>query len=205
MKRVVLGALVLLAVAALLALLASDALGWRDAVRAGDKTFTTTPASAVWHSSSALPGDPAHGLLGLGDLLRLRSAQQSFVAVQAAGRGYDNGLSESRSRGELEAELSALGRSHDHVIASTADNLLGILAFADATGSGPVAPAPVDQSVADFQAAIRLDPTNTDAKFNLELLLHRLLAHGTRVGPNNSTGGGHGHRGAGGGIPGRGY
>ena len=36
-------------------------------------------------------------------------ASRSFAAVQAAGRGYDNGLSESRTRGELEAELAALG------------------------------------------------------------------------------------------------
>jgi hypothetical protein len=205
MKRSILAAVVLVAVAVLLTLLASDLLGWRNAVRRGDREFVRTPASATWHAEATLPWDPARRLLGLAAALRLRAAQQSFAAVQTAGRGYDNGLSESRTRGELEAELASLGRSHDHVIASTADNLLGILAFADATGSGPVAPAPVDQAVADFQAAIRLDPTNTDAKFNLELLLHELLAHGVRQGPNNSTGGGHGHRGAGGGIPGRGY
>jgi hypothetical protein len=106
----------------------------------------------------------------------------------------------------VEAELAALGRGGNRVAASTADNLLGILAYSDATGSGPVAPAPVDQAVADFQAAVRLDPTNEHAKRNLELLLHTLLAHGVRHGSNNSPGGAtRGHRGAGGGIPGRGY
>jgi len=92
------------------------------------------------------------------------------------------------------------------VIASEADNLLGILAFADSTQTGPAAPAPVDQSVADFQAAVRLEPGNVDAKFNLELLLHQLLARGIRPGSNSSAGGpAKGHRGAGGGLPGRGY
>jgi hypothetical protein len=177
MKR---AAVVLLLVAAvLLGLLAGNAFGWRDSVARGDRAV---------------------------DALRLQTALRDFAAVRAAGRGYDNGLSESKSRGLVEAELAALGHSRDHAVASIADNLLGILAYADATGSGPVAPAPVDQAVADFQAAVRADTTSADAKFNLELLLHRLIAHGVRKGANNSTGAAtRGHRGAGGGIPGRGY
>ena len=103
--------------------------------------------------------------------------------MQAAGRGYDNGLSESRDRGELEAELTELARSGDLRRGSEAENLLGILAFADSRPSGPTAPAPVDQSVSDFQAAVRLDPGNEDAKFNLELLLRQLVAKGTRAAP----------------------
>jgi len=199
-------AVLLLGVAAVLVLLALDTLRWRDAVRSGDRAFVRDPASATWHATTTLPGDPAKRVLGLGAPLRFRAAQQSFTSVDATGKGYDNGLSEARTRGELEAQLAGLARSGDHVIASAADNLLGILAYTDASGSGPIAPAPVDQSVADFQAAVRLDPTNTDAKFNLELLLRRLVARGSRQGPNNTPGGpARGHRGAGGGIPGRGY
>jgi hypothetical protein len=84
--------------------------------------------------------------------------------------------------------------------------MLGILAFTDSTPSGPIAAAPIDESVADFQSAIRLDPGNTDAKFNLELLLRQLVAKGVRPGASNSAGGqATGHHGAGGGLPGRGY
>ena len=84
--------------------------------------------------------------------------------------------------------------------------MLGILAFADSQRTGPTAPAPVEQSVADFQAAVRADPSNEVAKYNLELLLRKLAASGTRHGPNGSAGGtGHGRNGAGGGIVGRGY
>ena len=196
----------LIALAVLLACLASDVLSWRNALRSGDRAFARSPASATWTASTVLPSATARDLMGLGLPLRFRGAEQSFAAVQAAGSGYDNGLSETRSRGELEAQLAELARSGHRVIASEADNLLGILAFADSTPTGPAAPAPVDQSVADFQAAVRLEPGNVDAKFNLELLLHQLLARGIRPGSNSSAGGpAKGHRGAGGGLPGRGY
>ncbi|HUK44876.1 MAG TPA: hypothetical protein VLV28_06260 [Gaiellaceae bacterium] len=199
-------AFLLLAAATILALLASDVLSWRDAMRSGDRQFVRSPADATWSASTVLPSEPSRSLLGLELPLRFRAAEQSFAAVQAAGRGYDNGFSEAKNRGELEAELTGLAQSGDRVIASEADNLLGILAFTDSTQSGPIAPAPVDESVADFQAAVRLDPSNGDAKFNLELLLRQLLAKGVRPGSNPSAGGpARGHRGAGGGIPGRGY
>ena len=79
-------------------------------------------------------------------------------------------------------------RSGDRRRGSEAANLLGILAFADSRPSGPTAPAPVDQSVADFQAAVRLDPGNEDAKFNLELLLRQLVAKGIRRGLRQHVG-----------------
>jgi hypothetical protein len=200
------GAVALIAVAAVLACFASDVLSWRDAIRNGDDAFARRAADATWKANTVLPSDPARGVLGLGLPLRFRSAAQSFAAVQEAGQGYDNGLSETRTRGELEAELVGLAQSRNHVIASRADNMLGILAFTDATPTGPVAAAPIDESVADFQAAIRLDPTNADAKFNLEVLLHQLLAKGIRPGANDSAGGlANGHHGAGGGLPGTGY
>ena len=199
-------AIALLGAAVLIACLALDVIHWRDAIRRGDREFERSAAGAAWKASTVLPSDPARGLLGLGLPLRFRTAAQSFAAVQTAGQGYDNGLSETRTRGELEAELAELAQSRDHVIASRADNMLGILAFADATPSGPIAPAPIDLSVADFQAAIRLDPTSVEAKFNLELLLRQLLAKVVRPGANNSAAGpANGHHGAGGGLPGRGY
>jgi hypothetical protein len=84
--------------------------------------------------------------------------------------------------------------------------MLGILAFADSRPVGPSAPAPVDQSVGAFQAAVRADPTNEAAKYNLELLLRRLVAKGTRRGPNGSASGPSlGRNGASGGLPGHGY
>jgi hypothetical protein len=199
-------AVALVAAAVLMALLASDLVRWRDAVRSGDLQFGSSPADARWTATAVLPQDPARSLLDLGSQLELRSSAQSFEVVRAAGRGYDNGVSEAHDRGELEARLAALAQEAHRQRASYADNLLGILAFTDSRRAGPTAPAPVDQSVADFQAAVRLDPSNDDAKFNLERLLRELVARGSRLGSSGAAAGpAKGHRGAGGGLPGRGY
>ena len=188
MKSLVAG-VVLLVLAAVFSLVAVDTLRWRSAVRRGDQEFARSAETATWKAHTVLPAGTTRDLLALGTQLRFRAAEQGFVAVQAAGNGYDNGLTESLSRGELEGQLAELARSRNPVIASRADNLLGILAFADATPTGPSAPAPVDASVADFQAAVRLDANDDDAKFNLELVLRKLLAIGSRRGSDNSTGG----------------
>ena len=198
-------AVALLAVAAILACLAADVLDWRDAIRSGDRELARNAAGATWTANALLPADPACALLCLGLPLWFRAAEQFFSAVQRAGQGYDNGLTETQTRGELESELAQLAQSRNHAIASAADNLLGILAFADTSQTGASPPAPIDQSVADFQAAVRLDPTNADAKFNLEVLLRQLIAKGVRPGPSNAGGASRGNKGAGGGLPGRGY
>ena len=200
------GAAGLVALAVVLVLVALDVLRWQHAVDRGDREFASNAQTANWQAHALLPGDPARALLAPGTALKFRAAAQSFAAVQATGTGYDNGLSEAQTRGELEDQLGGLALSGDHRVASDADNLLGILAFEDATSTGPIAPAPVDQSVGDFAAAIRLEPGNVDAKYNLKLLLRLLVATGVRHG-NNSGGGGAatGQRGAGGGVPGRGY
>jgi hypothetical protein len=203
-SRVVL-ALVLLALAVFAALLAADLTGWRDTIRAGDTRFAQSPADASWSSTAVLPGDPARAILGLSGALGYRQAAQAFAAAVAAGNGYDNGYSESRTRGALEALIESLARGDHPRRDADLENMDGILSFLDSQRTGPSAGAPVDRSVAAFRAAAQLDPANEDAKFNLEWLLRKLHAKGTRAG--NSSGGGpaKGHKGAGGGVPGRGY
>lgn len=199
-------ALGFLALAAFAALLAHDLRTWRAGVQVGDLTFAQSPRLASWSASTLLPGDPAQSVLGLSSQLDFRAAARSFDAVVNLGNGFDNGYSEGRQRGALEAKLDRLSRGPDTRIDSEAENLLGVLEFADSKQQGPNTPTPVDRSLASFQAAVRLDPANEDAKLNLEWLTQELVAKGTRSGSNGSSGGpGKGHRGAGGGVPGQGY
>jgi hypothetical protein len=199
-------ATLMVAAGVLSALLAADVRRWDERARAGDLRFEVDPAAAQWTASSRLPFDPALRLLGLGDQLAFRRAAQRFEAVEAAGNGFDNGVSEVRARGEVEAELADRRRGADARLASAADNLAGILAFVDSRRTGANAPAPVERSVAAFRDAVRADPANEDAKFNLELLLRQLVARGVRPGSSGAPGGpAKGRRGAGGGLPGRGY
>ena len=108
-------------------------------------------------------------------------------------------------RGAAEAALADVAASNDAPAhASQAFDLLGILAFSDST-SGRRA-TPVERSLAAFDNAVRRDPGNTAAKYNLELLLRLLEAEGERRGPNPAPGPrGSGRRGAGTGSPGQGY
>lgn len=198
--------LLLLVAAVFAALLAADVRSWRDAVHSGDVRYAQRQADVSWSASTTLPVDPALRILGLSGELAFRRAAQSFVTVEAAGNGVDNGYSESQARGNLETVLTRIAAGSDRRQSSEADNLLGILAFADSRKQGPGGPAPVERSVSDFQAAVQLDPGNDDAKLNLELLLRELVARGARPGSNaSSSGPGKGHQGAGGGLPGSGY
>jgi hypothetical protein len=199
-------ATVLIAAGVFCALLAADVRSWASGLRAGDTHFSQAPRAARWSPPTILPFDPASRILDLSDQLAFRRALRSFVGAESLGNGFDNGYSESRTRAAVETTLAKVAQSSDARRASQAENLLGILAFADSRQRGPSAPAPIDRSVAAFQAAVRLDPSNEAAKFNLEWLLRRLAAKGTRRGSNaSSSGPAKGHRGAGGGLPGRGY
>jgi len=178
-------ALALLTAAVILACLAFDVLRWRSALRSGDREFARSPAAASWRANTLLPGDPARALLALQLQLRFRAAEQSFATVQAAGRGYDNGLSETRNRGELEGQLSEFARSGNEAIASASDNLLGSSPLT--TRVRPARSPPHRSTRVWPTSRLRSGSTRTtwEAKFNLELLLRQLLAKGVR--PDRTT------------------
>ena len=139
--------------------------------------------------STLLPFDPARALLGLGDELRFRArGTAASRPCRQQGSGFDNGLSESRVRGELEAELTELARSGDRRRAPRRP-----------TTCSASSPSPTRGHRADRPGARRPErgrlpgrgparPGNEDAKFNLELLLQQLVAKGTRRGADNDGG-----------------
>jgi hypothetical protein len=190
-----------LVLAALLALLAADVRSWRDTMRADDLRFQlSASAKADWDTSTLLPSGVARSVLEVDDDRELRRGVAAFRAADRA-----RGFSRSRVRGAAEAALAGVAASSDATAhASQAFDLLGILAFSDST-SGRRA-TPVERSLAAFDNAVRRDPENTAAKYNLELLLRLLEAEGERRGPNPTPGPrGSGRRGAGTGTPGQGY
>ena len=123
-----------------------------------------------------------------------------FVVAVHTRRGFDNGESRARARSAAEAALTAVAADAPPAAASQANDLLGVL-----EALGPRATAD-ELAVASFRAAVRADPSNLDAKLNLELALRRLRATSVRRGPGNGSGPrSSGQRGAGAGTPGRGY
>jgi hypothetical protein len=195
-------AAVLVAIALLAALLAADVRSWRSAIAQGDAMYVVTPKQAAWSPSTWLGGS-ARTLLGVGPDLEQRHALQLYLNARSIPDRLDTATELQSVRAQAEDALDALARGRH---ASQADTLLGILAFdAAATGTGPGGSG-ADAAIADFTDAVRTDPENAAAKFDLELLLRLTAAQGSRPGSGagGSIGKG-GRRGAGGGLPGSGY
>jgi hypothetical protein len=95
--------------------------------------------------------------------LRFRRAYTRDPELARSSEG-----TQSRIRAETALAREIRGDS-DRRRASSASNLLGILALVDAA-TAPGGNVPIDRSVFEFQDAVRLDPANEQAKTNLELL-----------------------------------
>lgn len=200
--RVALAA-ILAAAAVLAALLAGDVRGWRSALSAGDAVYAANPPRASWQAHESLD-DVAKSLLGVGDDVQLRRALQLYVDASKLHLRLDNATEVEDARATAQDALERAARAEDGRRASQALTLLGILAFRASASGG--AQSQVDAALSDFGDAVRADPQNEAAAYDLELLLRLTSVHGTRVQPGQGGGFGRtGRRGAGGGQPGSGY
>jgi hypothetical protein len=198
--------LLLLAVALVVSALAIDVHGWDEAVKRGDGVYATTPRKASWHASSWLPNDPAARLLGVSDDVAARRALQRYLTVAHRRARLDNAIDVAADRASAETALASVALSGGAARSAQARTLLGILTFQDFARGGSDVGGQAEAAVAYFDGAVRTDPSSGAARFDLELALRALAARGVRVGPGSGTGtGSTGHRGAGGGLPGRGY
>ena len=193
-------ALVLVALAVVVALLAADIRSWQ-------RTFSSDDvrASGTWDASPRVPGDLAGQLLGVRDDVRARRAIRLFAQTVSAFGRLDNALEVTGARARAELALSAVAHGHGPR-ASQAATLLGVLAFGDFSRGGGRDPSQAETAIGDFESAVRADPADATAKFDLELLLRSLAVTGERSGPNGGNGtGSAGRNGAGNGTPGHGY
>ena len=196
-------AAVLAAAAVCAALLSGDVRATRDALRNGDVVYAATPSRASWTADTTF-GGAAGSLLGDQDDINFRQALQHYVNASKLQLRLDNAVDVEGARGRAQDILEQAARTGDPQRASQALTLLGILAYRSA--SSGTTQSQVDAAIADFTDATRADPSNTDAAFDLELLLRLTIAHGSRVQPGQGSGFGRvGRRGAGGGQPGSGY
>lgn len=200
--RVALAA-VLAAVAVLAALAAGDVRGWRSALAGGDAAYAATPSRASWTPHARL-GSTAEALLAVHDDVEFRKALQLYVDAAKLHLRLDNAVDVESARAGAQDALEQVSRAGDPRRRSQALTLLGILAFRASAAGGTQ--SQVDAAISDFTDAVRADPANEQAAFDLELLLRLIAAHGSRAEPGQGGGFGRtGHRGAGGGQPGSGY
>jgi hypothetical protein len=206
------GAAVLLVVALLTALLAADVRSWQRTLREDDAVLSGAPKAATWQPHTYLSSLAEH-VLGMHDDVAARSAIALYLENVNVPVRLDNAQQVAIARGRAEQALAAVARSSGGARASQAETLLGVLVFTDVGPSNDpfqettgIDPDQAQASVTDFDDAVRADPENALAKYDLELALRALLSQGIQVGAGNQTGAGSsGQRGAGGGIPGNGY
>lgn len=198
------GALVLAVVAVLAALLAADTRAWPLTLNRGDAADAITPRTVVWAPSTYL-GGLSGSILGVGDDLALRHGLVLYQQTVGKRESSENRLGVEGLRAEAERALAVPAGSADPHVASQARTLLGILAFG-AASSGGAGVSQTDAAISDFTDAVTVEPSNTAAKYDLELLLRLTAAHGLRSssGPTNGFGR-TGSHGAAGGAPGSGY
>jgi hypothetical protein len=207
--RPAVAAFVLLVLAAALAVFAHDVRAWQTTVKHDDLRFQADPAAPrLWKPPTLLPGDPAGLALSTHATTEWRHGLQNFYYTRL---GFDPETNADASTLDATTEkrlqklaLTAATRAER----SDAANLLGVLVITTATAAaignneGVVAQT-LRQTEGYFQQAIALDPSNDDAKQNLELIL-RSTGPSNRVIREGGTGFGYGG-GHGSSPPGYGY
>jgi hypothetical protein len=174
--RVAAPIVVLAALAAVAVLVARDAAAVQRTLERSDLAFEARPAAErLWRIETRLPF--AKEAFGIEDDLMIRRALRAF-AVDARREDNPYDFARPAFRAEAQATLGAAERGDLAApLRSKAANLIGVLTFAEAASDPINGPALVRRSVADFRRAVRIDPDNTEAKYNLEFVL-RLLEPG---------------------------
>jgi hypothetical protein len=202
MRRIVRLALAAAAVgiAAILALLAVDVARWDRTVARDDLRFAKTPSRFdLWRGDEILPLGFAREVLAVDDDLAYRRAVRTFWRSQPrAGVQVGPKAVVLRARAQLLLERIA-NTDPDRRRRSEAANLLGVLSMtAQRFDVGNRGPKLLERAVTNFRVAVKLDPSNEDAKYNLELFL-RAIAYDPIVG-DEPTGPRHGREAPGAGI-----
>ncbi|HVM57833.1 MAG TPA: hypothetical protein VMT74_10230 [Gaiellaceae bacterium] len=204
--RAAIAAVACAAAAVVLVLLALDARAWQTSLVRDDLRFRAMHSHrSLWRPQTTLPGDPARLLLGLGDSIAYRRAVQLFW-FSRIGANPETRQDLPTTRAEAEERLQQVVDSGaPAAVRSAAANLLGVIVVTSPLISDPTAQVTtLRRAVGFFQESIAIDPTNADAKQNLQLALLLRRPGKSKVGRDARGGYGFG-RGRGAGQVGSGY
>ena len=204
------GAAVCLVLSLVLVLAAADVVGWERALRTGDVRYrASTGDDTLWEKNALLPVDVARRLLWVDDDIAFRKALRSVRLAHLDDPIVSVSDPEvAISRNEAEIRLEAVAAGDDGPVRrSRAAGLLGVLGLARFITETEEREALLSSTLASLRLAIALDPSNDEAKHNLELAFQRGRGYQLTEGSGgaNPTPGGNGAKGAGSGDPGSGY
>ena len=165
-------AVVLLGLAVVLVLFATDVRAWQGRVTRDDAAFRAQRSHVgYWRTPTILPDDPARSVLGLDDALAFRRALQLFwLSTVGASTAGQADLAQLRvvAEARLQTLADSAGTREER---STAANLLGVMAVTTSAADSPTQKATVERAKRYFGLAVREEPTNYAARLNLELTL----------------------------------
>jgi hypothetical protein len=162
--------------AVLLTLLAIEVFRVPRDLAAEDVRFQAAPRlpRTLWDDLGFLPGDPGARLLGASDDVRSRQTVALFARVDPAKVPINSPEREAlRGRAQLEVTIRSRENADDPRWRARHLNLLGVLTMSRFSNFGGEANLVLARGVGAFQSAIEVDPANSDAKRNLEILLRR--------------------------------
>jgi hypothetical protein len=170
----------LLALALVAALVARDAAAVQRAFDRSDLAFEAQPAAErLWRIDARMPF--VERSLAIEDDLLYRRALRAFaVDARRAENPYD--FSRPAFRAEAQATLGSAEESELAApLRSKAAMLQGVLTFEESIADPVNGSTLVGRALADFTRAVRIDPSNEEAKYNLEFLLRLMDPSAARL------------------------
>ncbi|MBA3434009.1 MAG: hypothetical protein H0U08_07955 [Actinobacteria bacterium] len=193
-------------IAVVLIVLAVDILAVSRDLSDDDFRFQSAPTRqrSLWNDLGLLPGSSTVQALGLEDDLSYRRTVALFVLAQP-GRVSDTGPQVEAARGQAALELTRRSRAEpDSRRRSQLLNFLGLIPLARSLDDPEERSQVLRAAIGTFQSAVRVDPENADAKWNLEAVLRDFNYAG--LPPNSPSGeAAGGQRSSPGGAVGSGY
>jgi tetratricopeptide (TPR) repeat protein len=174
------GAVALLTLAALAAYGAREAQNVGSEIGESDAAFRLDPArEGLWAADTNAPG--VERLLAVRDDVLFRRASRLFELVRRRGRNPFDSTSRAL-RADIQLGLARAEQAKmSNEAHSKAVNLEALLVLEDALGDFANGAALAERSLDDFRRAIRIDPENEEAMFNLELVLRLLQPEQARL------------------------
>ena len=177
-------------VALALAVLAVDVLRVPGQLAQRDTRFESAPErqAGLWGRIDFLKGWPAIRILGVHDDLDYRRAAGLYLRAEPGEFDYAGFPDRELLRSRAQYRLTRVSNDDpDPRRRAQMLVLYGVMGLDTRSASAEVANNLVRDAANAFRAALALDPTNEDAKYNLELVLS---LHGPVALPGNAPSGG---------------
>jgi hypothetical protein len=191
-----------------LVVLAVDVVRSHEALASGDDDYVTTPKEGgLWQPGTLGASTISRKVLGVDDDLSFREAVRA-LRVSQRDEPTDSSPEAILRRAKAQKLLQDVSTSDpDPRRRSRAMSLLSVLLLSTPAADQEERATTQRVALANLQKAIEIDPTNDEAKYNLEVVLRRKAGvQNVQGGPTPNPSSGQGQsRGAATGPPGRGY